>query len=170
MACRLNEQVFASPADHGGRCKPSEGRTHRFSERKTMEKVNEILIADRNPHIRGFLKRELSACGYNVRLAENGKALLRLLYSCIRIDLLVLDPDFPGVDANVLARKIVDRVPQVPVVLYCIRGADDLTDFTAGNVFHVEKNGQSIEILKEVINAILIGSGIHAPFSLKKQR
>lgn len=137
--------------------------------RKTMEKVNEILIADRNPHIRGFLKRELSACGYNVRLAENGKALLKLMYSHIRIDLLVLDPDFPGVDANVMARKIIDRVPQLPVVLYCIRGTDALSDFTAGNVFHVEKNGQSIEVLKEVIHAILIGDSIDAPFSLKRQ-
>ncbi|WP_319409686.1 response regulator [uncultured Desulfosarcina sp.] len=134
-----------------------------------MENAKEILIADRNPHIRGFLKRELSACGYNVRLAENGKELMKLIYSRIRIDLLVLDPDFPGVDPNVMARKIVDRVPQLPVVLYCIRGADDLSDFIAGNVFHVEKNGQSIEILKEVIHAILIGAIIHPPFSLKQQ-
>lgn len=124
-----------------------------------MERVNEVLIADRNPHIRAFLKRELSACGYNVRLAENGKALLKLLYGRVRIDLLVLDPDFPGVDANVIARKIVDRVPQLPVVLYCIRGTENITDIVSGNVFHVEKNGNSVEILKEVIQKILSDTG-----------
>jgi len=133
-----------------------------------MEKVSEILIADRNPHIRRFLRRELADCGYNVRLVENGKDLLKLIYSRIRIDLLVLDPDFPGVDAIDMARKIVDRVPQLPVVLFCIRGDDDISDFNAGNVFLVEKNGQSIEILKAVIQDIL--TGIHAPSSLNLHR
>jgi CheY-like chemotaxis protein len=120
-----------------------------------MEKVNQILIADRNPHIRDFLRRELAACGYHVRLVENGKELLKLIYSRNRIDLLVLDPDFPGVDAIEMARKIVDRIPQLPVVLYCIRESDDIPDFKAGNIFFVEKNGHSIEILKEVIQDIL---------------
>ena len=120
-----------------------------------MEKINKILIADRNPHIRDFLRRELVACGYTVWLVENGKELLKLIYSRNRIDLLVLDPDFPGVDAIEMARKIVDRIPQLPVVLYCIRETENLTDFVTGNVYYVEKNGQSIEILKEVIQDIL---------------
>ena len=135
-----------------------------------MQKVNEILIADRNPHIRDFLRRELLDSGYNVRLAENGKELLNLIYSRIRIDLLVLDPDFPGVDTIDMARKIVDRVPQLPVVLFCIRGTDDISGFSAGKVVLVEKNGQSIEILKEVIQNILTDTCIHAPSSLKLQR
>ena len=120
-----------------------------------MQKANTILIADRNPHIRGFLRRELAACGYHVRLVENGKELLKLMYSRTRIDLLVLDPDFPGVDVIDMARKIADRIPQLPVVLYCILGADNTTDFEAENVFQVEKNGQSIETLKATLQSIL---------------
>ena len=120
-----------------------------------MKKTNTILIADRNRHIRGFLRRELAACGYHVRLVENGKELLKMIYSRTRIDLLVLDPDFPGVDAIDMPRKIADRIPQLPVVLYCIRGTDNLSDFDAENVFHVEKNGQSIELLKAAIQNIL---------------
>ena len=120
-----------------------------------MQKANTILIADRNPHIRGFLRRELAACGYHVRLVENGKELLKLMYSRTRIDLLVLDPDFPGVDVIDMARKIADRIPQLPVVLYCILGADNPTDFEAENVFQVEKNGQSIETLKATLQSIL---------------
>lgn len=135
-----------------------------------MEKANQILIADRNPRIRGFLRRELAACGYNVRLVENGKELLKLIYSRLRIDLLVLDPDFPGVDAIDMARKIADRIPQLPVVLYCIQGTDNLTDFVAGNIFYVEKNGQSIEILIETIQKILADTGIDAPPSALLQR
>ncbi|MEE4112575.1 MAG: response regulator, partial [Desulfobacteraceae bacterium] len=107
-----------------------------------MGKGNKILIADRNPHIRGFLRRELEASGYNVSLVKNGKELLNLIYSRIRIDLLVLDPDFPGVESIEMARKIVSRIPQLPVVLFCIRGNEDISDFHEGNVFLVEKNGQ----------------------------
>jgi CheY-like chemotaxis protein len=135
-----------------------------------MGKSNSILIADRNPHIRDFLKRELVACGYNIRHVQNGKELLKLIYSRSRIDLLVLDPEVPGVEATEMARKIVDRIPQLPVVLFYTRGNDDISDFNAGNVFLVEKNGQSIEILKAVIQEILTDPGIHAPSSLKPVR
>ena len=127
-----------------------------------MGKSNKILIADRNPHIRDYLRRELAACGYNVRQVENGKELLKLLYSHTRFDLLVLDPEVPGLEAIEMAHKIVDRIPQLPVVLFYTRGNEDISDYNAGNIFLVEKNGQSIDILKAVIQDILTDPGIHA--------
>ena len=135
-----------------------------------MWKNNSILIADRNPHIRDFLRRELTACGYNIRQVQNGKELLKLIYSHNRIDLLVLDPEVPGVEAIELARKIVDRIPQLPVVLFYTRGNDDISEYNAGHVFLVEKNGQSIDTLKAVIQDILIDPGIHEPSSLNPER
>ncbi len=135
-----------------------------------MWKNNSILIADRNPHIRDFLRRELTACGYNIRQVQNGKELLKLIYSRNRIDLLVLDPEVPGVEAIELARKIVDRIPQLPVVLFYTRGNDDISEYNAGHVFLVEKNGQSIDTLKAVIQDILIDPGIHEPSSLNPER
>ena len=135
-----------------------------------MGKSNTILIAERNPNIRRFLKRELSACGYHVFNVENAKELLKLIYSRSRIDLLVLDPDFPGMEAIETASKIVNRIPQLPVVLFSIMGNDDISAFNAGNIFLVEKNGQSIDILKAVIQDILKDTGTHAPSSLKLKR
>ena len=135
-----------------------------------MWKNNSILIADRNPHIRDFLRRELTACGYNIRQVQNGKELLKLIYSRNRIDLLVLDPEVPGVEAIELARKIVDRIPQLPVVLFYTRGNDEISNYNTGNVFPVEKNGQSIDTLKAVIQDILIDPGIHEPSSLNPER
>ena len=137
-----------------------------------MESEKTILIAERNPHIRNFLRRELAACGYNVRLAENGKELLKtLMYSRTRIDLLVLDPDFPGVDAIEMARKTVGRIPQLPVVLHCIGGTDNPSDFDAENsLYYVEKDGQSIETLKAAIQNIFSSTGIDASPSAKRQR
>ena len=54
-----------------------------------------ILIADRNPHIREFLRREMMAEGYRARLAKNGREVLRLVYQRGPLDLLILDPDLP---------------------------------------------------------------------------
>jgi len=135
-----------------------------------MENTNVILIADRNPHIRGFLRRELSACGYQVRLVKTVKELLKEIYSRTPVDLLVLDPDFPGVEARVMARKIENRIPLLPVVLYCIGESDILSDFVSGKVFYVEKNGQSIEILKDIIQQILTGAAIQANGCPKSHR
>ncbi len=58
-----------------------------------------------------------------------------------------------------MARKIVDRIPQLPVVLFSIGGNDDISAFNAGNIFRVEKNGQSIDILKAVIQDIIEDTG-----------
>jgi CheY-like chemotaxis protein len=121
-----------------------------------------ILIADRNPHIREFLRRELISLGCTVRLAENGKDLLKQVYSSKRVDLLIFDPDFPGMEPTDSFRKILDRIPQLPVVLYCVRGTDNIEDYAGGNVRLVEKNGQSIEVLKKTIQTILSGVPVHS--------
>jgi DNA-binding NtrC family response regulator len=121
-----------------------------------MDKPYKILIADRNPHIRKFLRRELDDFGYEVRLIENSKDLLRQVYSRARVDLLIFDPDFPGVDTKDTFRKILDRIPQLPVVLYCVRGTENIDDYCGGSVFLVEKNGNSIEVLKETIQTVLL--------------
>lgn len=135
-----------------------------------MGNSNEILIADRNPRVRKFLKRELSTTGYHIRLVENGKELLKMIYSPKRIDLLVLDPDFPGVDVIDMTRKIADRIPQLPVVLYCVRGADELPDVSGGYMTHIEKNGNSVEILKQTIDNILSDLPIQRPpLSIRKR-
>lgn len=130
-----------------------------------MKKANLIIVADRNPRIRGFLRRELADNGYHVQLVENGKELLNLIDSRLHIDLIVLDPDFPGMDPIEMAQKIGDRIPQLPVVLFCFRESEELSAFVNGTVFHVEKNGQSIDILKETIQSILSGAESIARFS-----
>ncbi len=133
-----------------------------------MDKTYIILIADRNPHIREFLRRELAAFGYTVQLVENGKDLLRQVYSRKRVDLLIFDPDFPGVEPIDTFRKILDRIPQLPVVLYCVRGTENIDDFAGGNVCLVEKNGKSIEVLKKTIQTVLSGDLINPSAGLKR--
>jgi len=125
-----------------------------------MKTANTILIADRNPHIRDFLSRELADCGYHVRSVHDANDLLRLICSDNSIDLLVLDPDFPCLDNHELAQIIAGRIPQIPVVLHCVPGSEDCLSPDNGGVVRIEKNGRSVETLKESIGRIL---GLRAP-------
>lgn len=128
-----------------------------------MKTTGEILIADRNPHIREYLRRELAAFGYHVRLVENGQALLRLFNSPVHIDLLVLDPDFPGLEPTDLFQYTNGRFPRLPVVLHGFQGSDRISGVNPGSVYYVEKNGHSVEILKAIINKLLSTSGAPVP-------
>lgn len=120
-----------------------------------MKQEFTILIADRNPHIREFLKREMMAEGYQVRLARNGREVLRWVYHADPLHLLILDPDLPDAEEVPLLAKLSDRIPTLPVVVHTF-----LSDYThypplvSTDVF-VEKEGTSIEGLKKVIDKIL---------------
>ena len=110
-----------------------------------------ILIADRNLHVRNLLKREMVAEGYGVRLAENGRDVLKWSYDSIPLDLLILDPDLPDIDEFALFVRLADRIPALPMVIHTL-----LSDYTTpmritGTVAFVEKRGSSIERLKQVV-------------------
>ncbi len=120
-----------------------------------MEKPFEILVADRNPHVRELIRRELAAVGYRVSLAGNGRELLRWAYQSDSLDLVVLDPDLFDVDGSLALRKLKNRIPFVPVVVHAFSSdCDDHPDFLQTAAF-VEKRGSSVARLKEVISDIL---------------
>ena len=116
-----------------------------------MEENFTILIADRNLHVRNLLKREMVAEGYRVRLAENGRDVLKWSYDSSPLDLLILDPDLPDIDESALFARLADRIPTLPMVIHTL-----LSDYTtskriSGTVAFVEKSGSSMENLKQVV-------------------
>ncbi|WP_083455811.1 response regulator [Desulfosarcina cetonica] len=120
-----------------------------------MKEQYRLLIADRNPRIRDYLKREFTTAGYIVYLAENGKQLIKLLYGPTHLDLLIVDPDFPDAEATVLSKKLQDRVPQLPVVLHTLD-----TELETGfphlrRAKLIEKKGCSVESLKKAVVMLL---------------
>jgi len=120
-----------------------------------VEKDFTILIADRNRHVREFLKREMEAEGYRVRLAKSGREVLKLVYHHEPLDLLILDPDLPDADESSLLKKLQDRALNLPVVVHTF-----LTDYANNPAVlsmaaFVEKGGNSIERLKKVVFDIL---------------
>jgi DNA-binding NtrC family response regulator len=120
-----------------------------------VEKKIKILVADRNQHVREFLKREFIAEGYGVRLAKNVQEVLKKVYHTETLDLLILDPDLPGTDKLALLKKLQNRIPALPVVVHTYLA--DYTDYTneLSKLAFVEKSGSSVESLKKMVHEIL---------------
>lgn len=120
-----------------------------------MQKEFNLLIVDRNPHIRNFLKREFLSEGYNVQLAKNGRELLALIYSSTPIDLVIIDPDIQDVSRQNLFKSLEDRVPTLPFVIH----GDLFDDFEStshiSKAAFVTKQGSSSETLKDVVWKLL---------------
>jgi len=114
-----------------------------------------VLIADKNPHIRNFLKREFTTAGYIVRVAESSEQLLKMVYEPMRLDLLIIDPDLPDADFTLLSRKLRDRVPQLPVVVHTLDASSENLRLPFRIAQRVEKNGCSVESLKKTVAGML---------------
>ena len=120
-----------------------------------MKKEFTILIADRNRHVREFLRREMIKEGYQVREAKNGKEVLRKVYNHEHLDLLIMDPDLPDVSISTIFEKLENRIPTLPVVIHGFPpDYIDKPDILKKTPF-VEKRGDSIEHLKRVVFDIL---------------
>jgi DNA-binding NtrC family response regulator len=121
-----------------------------------MKKGFTILIADRNPHVRELLKREMVAEGYRVRLAENGRDVLKWSYDSDALDLLILDPDLPDIGESALFSRLTDRIPALPMIIHALYSDCPSPYMASGTVVaFVEKGGSSIESLKQVTADIL---------------
>lgn len=114
-----------------------------------------ILIADRNPHVRGFLKREMTAEGYRVRLAKNGREVVDRAYQNEPLDLLIIDVDLPDADEIFVLEKIQNRIPTLPVVVHTFltEYLEHATILSTGAF--VEKEGTNIDRLKKVVGEVL---------------
>ena len=122
-----------------------------------MPEKPSLLIVDRNPNVREYLKRELGVEGYRIRLAENCRDMFRLISAAERIDLVIIDPDLPDVEGVSLFRKLEGLRPRVPVLIHTL-----VSDFRNRFGFpneaqFIEKDGNSIDRLKHEIDNLLQG-------------
>jgi DNA-binding NtrC family response regulator len=120
-----------------------------------LEKDFTILIADRNRHVREFLKREMMAAGYRVRLAKNGREVLEQVYHHEPLDLLILDLDLPDSGEAAILESIEDRIPTLPVVVHSFLSEYANHPAVLSTAVFVEKKGSSIEPLKRVVFDVL---------------
>ena len=83
-----------------------------------MANTCKILIADRNRHVRDLLRRELTAEGYQVEVAKDGREVLNRIDSDDPPQLLILDLEIPYLDEPEVWARLQDRQPPLPVVIH----------------------------------------------------
>lgn len=112
-----------------------------------------ILIADRNRHVREFLRRELMAEGYRVQLAKDDKELLSMI-AMEAPDLLILDLEIPYGGGLAVLNNLQHHHPPVPVVIHTF-----LTEYANHPV--IQEQGSFVEkmantdVLKAAIREML---------------
>jgi CheY-like chemotaxis protein len=83
-----------------------------------VENLFKILIADRNPNVRDYLRRELGAEGYPVEEARDAREVLNRMQGEASPDVLILDLDLPYISETDLISRIKALKPSLPVVVY----------------------------------------------------
>ena len=113
------------------------------------------MVADKNRHVRDFLRRELSAEGYEVAVAGDGGQILAQLESENGVDLLVFDLETPDADSSKIFEKTQNRRPPLPVVIHTFLTEESERDFSLNKgEIYIEKSG-NIEYLKTAIADML---------------
>ena len=79
-----------------------------------------VLVVDDEPPIRKLLRMGLTAHGYHILEAPNGKTALELLGE--NPDLIILDLGLPDMQGHDLLRMIRGRNESVPIVVLSSRG------------------------------------------------
>lgn len=133
-----------------------------------MENEFYILVADRNRHVRELLRRELSAEGYRIEAAGDGREVLGITEGAEPPDLLILDLDLPYLNGLTLLDRLHDRSPLLPVLVHAFL-PEDAGNLDIGHAAAlVEKSGDT-DRLKAAVDDVLAKFYPHR-FALCRQR
>jgi len=86
-------------------------------------RLDKLVIVDDDARIRDLLRRFLSQEGFDVLLAEDGRALDRILQR-ETIDLIVLDLMLPGEDGLSICKRLRSNGTLIPVIMLTAKGED----------------------------------------------
>ncbi|MCI4439915.1 two-component system phosphate regulon response regulator OmpR [Tibeticola sediminis] len=89
----------------------------------TTSRPDKIVIVDDDARIRDLLRRYLAQEGFEVIVAEDGKALNRLLLR-ETVDLIVLDLMMPGEDGLSICRRMRAANDRTPIIMLTAKGED----------------------------------------------
>jgi len=100
-----------------------------------------ILIVERNPRMRDFLRREFAKRSFMVEGASCGTELFAKLDCGIATHILILDVNTSEASGRELLQQVVTRYPHIPVILHTY--LHDLSEDPALSqvAAMVEKNG-----------------------------
>ena len=118
-------------------------------------RLDKIVIVDDDTRIRDLLRRFLSQEGFDVLLAEDGRALDRILLR-ETIDLMVLDLMLPGEDGLSICRRLRAAGVKTPVIMLTakVEDVDRITGLEIGADDYLGKPFNPRELLAR-IHAVL---------------
>ena len=116
--------------------------------------VSYIVIADRNRHVREFLRREFLKDGYRVQLARDGFDLINILRAEDRPDLIVLDLDLPYMAGFVLQEILFRQNSGLPIIIHGMTEENENNPLIKGAKYQLEKSGNPGG-LKEAVSQVL---------------
>ena len=87
------------------------------------QRLDKIVIVDDDARIRDLLRLFLSQEGFDVLMAEDARALARILQR-ESVDLLVLDLMLPGEDGLSICRRLRAEGQKVPIIMLTAKGED----------------------------------------------
>lgn len=90
---------------------------------QTPHRPDRILVVDDDARIRDLLYRYLSQEGFDVLLAEDGRALSRVLLRD-SVDLIVLDLMMPGEDGLSICRRLRSQNDRTPIIMLTAKSED----------------------------------------------
>ena len=89
----------------------------------TPNRTDKVLVVDDDARIRDLLRRYLTQEGFEVMVAEDGKALNRILLRDT-VDLIVLDLMMPGEDGLSICRRLRAANERTPIIMLTAKGED----------------------------------------------
>ncbi|MEO7242029.1 MAG: two-component system response regulator OmpR [Variovorax sp.] len=90
---------------------------------QTPTRPDKIVIVDDDARIRDLLRRYLTQEGFEVVVAEDGRALSRVLLRDT-VDLIVLDLMMPGEDGLSVCRRLRAANDRTPIIMLTAKGED----------------------------------------------
>jgi len=113
-----------------------------------------VLITDRNRHVRNFLRRELIAEGYQVEVAADGRDLLRKASIADPPDLLILDLEIPYSGGPAILERLRRVNSGIPVIIHAFATEDASHPAVQQTAAFVEKMGNT-DRLKAAVHEVL---------------
>lgn len=89
----------------------------------TAPRKDRVLVVDDDARIRDLLRRYLDQEGFDVHVAEDGKALNKLMQR-EAVDLIVLDLMLPGEDGLSICRRLRASNDRTPIIMLTAKGED----------------------------------------------
>jgi len=119
------------------------------------KRLDKVLVVDDDTRIRDLLRRYLNQEGFDVLLAEDSRALNRILQR-ESVDLIVLDLMLPGEDGLSICRRLRAANDHTPIIMLTARGeeVDRIIGLEVGADDYLAKPFNPRELLARM-NAVL---------------